>query len=202
MVLNLDMSNILELTSALSPLLVTFLLVMISLFNQNVKGLIYLAGILVTSIVNLIAGFTFGQQKYSDASIMCDFIGLPYLTNFNVPSSSAMFHAFTLAYLLFPMYDTKQVNVLLIAVLSLFLVLDAISKVKNRCTNNMGVALGALLGALMGYCWYAIFKYTDNETLLYYNDLQSNNVQCSRPSKQTFKCRVYKNGELISESIA
>lgn len=202
MVMILDMSNILELTSALSPLLVTFLLVMISLFNQNVKGLIYLGGILVTSIVNLIAGFTLGQHKYSDASVMCDFIGLPYLTNFNVPSSSTMFHAFTLAYLLFPMYDTKQVNPLLVTILALFLVIDATSKVKNRCTNKMGVALGALLGTLMGYVWYAIFKYTNNESLLYYNHLQSNNVQCSRPSKQTFKCRVYKNGELISESIA
>ena len=54
MVLNLDLKNILNLTSALSPLLVAFLLVMISLFNQNVKGLIYLAGILVTSLVNLV----------------------------------------------------------------------------------------------------------------------------------------------------
>jgi hypothetical protein len=25
----------------------------------------------------------------------------------------------------------------------------------------------------------------------------SNNVVCSRPKKQTFKCAVYKNGELI-----
>ena len=133
---------------------------------------------------------------------MCDFIGIPSLTNFNVPSSSAMFHAFTIAYLLFPMYDTKQVNVPLMTVLSLFLVLDGFSKYKNRCTNKMGISLGVLLGALMGYSWFAIFKYSGNESLLYYNDLQSNNVQCSRPSKQTFKCKVYKNGEVISESIA
>ena len=202
MVLNLDLKNILNLTSALSPLLVAFLLVMISLFNQNVKGLIYLAGILVTSLVNLVVGFTLNQRKYSDASVMCDFIGIPYLTNFIVPSSSAMVHAFTIAYLLFPMYDTKQVNVPLMTVLSLFLVLDGFSKYKNRCTNKMGISLGVLLGALMGYSWFAIFKYSGNESLLYYNDLQSNNVQCSRPSKQTFKCKVYKNGEVISESIA
>ena len=33
-------------------------------------------------------------------------------------------------------------------------------------------------------------------------ECSSNNVQCSRPSKQTFKCTVYKNGEIISQSIA
>lgn len=201
MVLNLDLKNILNLTSALSPLLVTFLLVMITLFNQNVKGLIYLTGILVTSLVNLILGIWFNQRKYSDASILCDFVGIPYLTNFNVPSSSTTFHAFTIAYLLLPMFDTKQVNVPLMTVLSLFLVLDGVSKYKNRCTNYLGISLGLLLGAFMGCSWYAIFKYSGNESLLYYNDLQSNNVQCSRPSKQTFKCKVYKNGEVISESI-
>ena len=100
------------------------------------------------------------------------------------------------------MYDTKRPNVLLIAVLSMFLVLDAVSKLQNKCTNNMGVTIGALLGALMGYAWYAIFKYSGNEKLLYYNEIQSNNVQCSRPNKQTFKCTVYKNGEIISEGIA
>ena len=202
MAMKLDLHNILDLFSALSPLLVSFLLVMISLFNQNVKGLIYLAGVLVTSLLNLVVGFTLDRRKDPEASLMCDFIGIPYLTNFNVPSSSIMFHAFTLAYLIFPMYDNNQSNVLLVTVLMSFVVLDGISKVKNRCTNMLGVSLGGLLGALMGYSWYAVFKYTGNESLLYYNELQSNNVQCSRPNKQTFKCTVYKNGEVISEGIA
>tara|TARA_Y100000389_G_scaffold19504_1_gene16899 strand:- start:1653 stop:2261 length:609 start_codon:yes stop_codon:yes gene_type:complete len=202
MAMNLGLENIINLFSALSPLLVSFLLVMISLFNQNVKGLIYLAGVLFTSIINLIVGFTLDKRKDPNASIMCDFIGIPYLTNFNVPSSSTMFHAFTIAYLIFPMYDTKNANVLLITVLSLFLIMDCVSKIKNRCTNRMGISLGVLLGALMGYVWYMIFKATGNESLLYYNEMNSNNVQCSRPSKQTFKCTVYKNGEIISQSIA
>ena len=37
---------------------------------------------------------------------------------------------------------------------------------------------------------------------LYFNELGSNNVVCKRPSEQTFKCSVYKNGELISSNIA
>lgn len=202
MAMKLDIQNIINLVSALSPLLVSFLLVMISLFNQNMKGVIYLAGVLFTSIINLKIGSTLGKIKDPNASIMCDFIGIPYLTNFNVPSSSTMFHAFTIAYLIFPMYDTKQANVLLITVLSIFLILDTLSKIKNRCTNRTGVSLGLALGGLMGYVWYMLFKVNGHESLLYYNEVNSNNVQCSRPSKQTFKCTVYKNGEVISQSIA
>jgi hypothetical protein len=34
---------------------------------------------------------------------------------------------------------------------------------------------------------------------LFYNETTSSNTQvCSMPSKQTFKCQVYKNGELVS----
>ena len=59
--MKLDLSNLLDLFSSLSPLLVSFLLVMISLFNQNVKGLIYLSGVLITSLLNLIVGFTLNK---------------------------------------------------------------------------------------------------------------------------------------------
>ena len=35
--------------------------------------------------------------------------------------------------------------------------------------------------------------------LLFFNVESTNNVICSRPKQQTFKCRLYKNGELIGE---
>ena len=89
MAMKLDIQNIINLVSALSPLLVSFLLVMISLFNQNMKGVIYLAGVLFTSIINLMVGSTLGKIKDPNASIMCDFIGILYINrllwiNFNV----------------------------------------------------------------------------------------------------------------------
>ena len=40
--------------------------------------------------------------------------------------------------------------------------------------------------------------YTDNSSkYLFLNETQSNKDVCSMPKKQTFKCSVYKNGELI-----
>ena len=39
-------------------------------------------------------------------------------------------------------------------------------------------------------------------SLLYFDEFISNNVVCSRPTEQTFRCSVYKNGELISNNIA
>ena len=45
--------------------------------------------------------------------------------------------------------------------------------------------------------WYNILKITGNDSLLYYDEYVSDKVACSRPEKQTFKCAVYKNGELL-----
>ena len=40
-------SNIFKIFSAISPLLLGFFLVMSSLFNKNIKGLVYLSGVLL-----------------------------------------------------------------------------------------------------------------------------------------------------------
>ncbi len=197
--IDLSIQNIADIISVLSPLLVTFLLVMITLINQNLKGLVYLSGILVASFVNLILGYTLRSKKYENASPLCDFMEPPFIKDFNVPLSSATFHAFTLAYMIFPMYDTKKVNVPLIVALVLFILIDSARKFKNRCTNIKGIISGLVLGGLLGYVWYAIFKYNGHDSLLYYSEFQSNNVQCSRPSDQKFKCTVYQNGQVISE---
>ena len=77
-------------------------------------------------------------------------------------------------------------------------VIDAVTKLTNNCTPPLGVVSGGLIGYVLGVIYYTLLKGTGNQKLLYLNELQSNNVVCSKPSEQQFKCAVYKNGELIS----
>ena len=65
------------------------------------------------------------------------------------------------------------------------------------CTTPMGIFLGGLIGILSGIIYWAMLYYTESEKLLYFQPETSNNVVCNRPSKQTFRCKVYKNGKLI-----
>ena len=44
-----------------------------------------------------------------------------------------------------------------------------------------------------------IFYSTGNEKMLYFNEILSNKVMCGRPNETTFKCAVYKNGELLRQ---
>ena len=80
--------------------------------------------------------------------------------------------------------------------------MDAITKVQNKCSTYPGIIFCALTGFLLGAIWYTIFHSAGYDSLLYFDELQSNAVRCSRPEKQTFKCSVYKNGQLISTNIA
>jgi len=79
------------------------------------------------------------------------------------------------------------------------LVLDGATKMMSGCTTFGGVALGTLIGTVLGILWFIAFYATDHKDLLFFNLEPSNNVICSRPKKQTFKCKIYKNGELIGE---
>ena len=208
MPIKLDAFNIFHLISALAPFMVSFLLVMISLFNQNLKGLVYLAGVLLATIINLIIMNTLGPiigsyaEKNSQASVLCELVEIPFLKLYNIPSPASVFLGFTFMYLLLPMIMSGQTNIGVVVFLLMLMVIDAVSKVSNKCTTTPGVVFGTLFGGLLGTLWFTLFKESGHESLLYYNELQSNNVQCSRPSKQTFKCSVYKNGEIISSSIA
>ena len=92
-------------------------------------------------------------------------------------------------------------NWIVVVFLMIVLIVDIFTNLSNRCTAFGGVFVGLITGIILGAGWYSIIKFLGNNELLYFNEFVSNNVVCSRPSKQTFKCSVYKNGELIKNNI-
>jgi|TARA_Y100000768_G_scaffold387947_1_gene381129 hypothetical protein len=202
MAIQLTFSNIMQLFSLIAPLLLGFFLVMLSLFNQSLKGFVYLGGVLIALVINIPIMNRIQSKIDPNSPIICNIIELPFLHRYNSPSPSTLFIGFTLAYLFLPMKYNNQINYILIAALLCLLALDCVTKVTNKCTSSGGALLGALLGFILGSIWYTLFHMAGYDSLLYFEELQSNNVICSRPAKQTFKCSVYKNGELISSNIA
>ena len=201
MPMRLSLANMLNFFSFMSPFLLVFFLVMSSLFNQNLKGLVYLAGVLIASIINIFLMNQIGSTIPDDAPLICNFIELPIQLNYNSPAPTSLFIAFTIAYLILPMRYNDQMNYFVISALLCLLALDAVTKIKNTCATNGGVILGTLVGLILGAIWYTLFHISGFDSLLYFNELQSNKVMCSKPSKQTFKCNVYKGGNLISSNI-
>lgn len=194
--------NMAQLISALTPVLIAFFLLMLTCMNQNFKGLIFIAGAILALFFNIPIMNTIQSKSSPDASAACSLIDIPILSAYNSPSNSSLFIAFTIAYLCIPMTYSNQINYpVVISLLCLFAV-DAITRVSNNCTTMSGSFLGALIGFTLGSLWFGILQTTGAGGLLYFNEMDSNSIRCERPTKQKFKCSVFKNGVLLSSNIA
>jgi len=203
MAMQLNFSNLLQFFSAISPILLAFCLVLISLFNSDIKGMVYLGGILIASLINLLILNTLKIKSQTLIPDFCNLVEFPFNLNEYVnPAFNSMFIAFTLAYLYMPMKNISGINYPVLMFVTGLLVLDAGTKILGGCTTFSGVLLGSLVGFLLGVGWFAIFYSSDHKDLLFFNAESSNNVVCSRPQKQTFKCRLFKNGTLVGPASA
>jgi hypothetical protein len=201
MAMKLNFSNLLQFFAAISPILLAFCLVMISLFNSDIKGMVYLGGILIACLINLFIMNTLDVKSEALIPSYCNLVEFPFnLNEYISPAFNSMFIAFTLAYLYMPMQYISGMNYPVILFITGLLVLDAGTKITGGCTTFGGVALGTLVGFILGLLWFIAFYSTGHEDLLYFNAEPSNNVICSRPSKQSFKCKVFKNGQIIGEA--
>jgi len=184
MAMQLNFSNMLQFFSAISPILLAFCLVLLSLFNSDIKGMVYLGGILIASLINLFILNTLKIKSQTIIPQFCNLIEFPFNLNEYVnPAFNSMFIAFTLAYLYMPMKNISGINYPVLMFVTGLLVLDAGTKVMGGCTTFSGVLLGSLVGFLLGVGWFALFYSTDHKDLLFFNAESSNNVVCSRPQK-------------------
>jgi hypothetical protein len=203
--LQLSISNIVQLFSLFAPLFLAFFLIMVSVFNQNIKGLIYLGGLLIASVINLgLSKSIFTPQPvFENKSLICDLMDMGHIgmfdLNYSIPAYNSMFISFTLIYLLMPMISNNNINFYIISMIVTLLVVDAYVKVTNFCTSWLGIGSGIITGIILGGLWFIVLKTSGYESLLFFNDLTSNNVVCKRPENQTFKCSVYKNGQLLGD---
>lgn len=188
--------NVIQMFSYFMPMFIVFFMILSSIVNQEIqKSMVWLGGAsILTLFVLLLQNLAFNKQEYVNT---CKAFDLGY-NNFNFPSPSAAFIMYTIFYIASPMQSQNDWNIWLLGVLIILFGFDAITKLKFSCVTSKGIAVGSLIGALFGIIWYSIIKSAGGVKLLYYNFVNSNNMYCSKPKEQTFKCSVYKNGQLIS----
>jgi hypothetical protein len=66
-----------------------------------------------------------------------------------------------------------------------------------KSQNYVQLLLDFLLSSAFGVLIIASLYSSGLQKYLFFNETSSNKETCSMPKKQTFKCAVYKNGELI-----
>ena len=191
--MNFNLVDVLSMISLIAPFLIAFLMVMISIINSNAKGFLYLLGVVILFVINIL----FQNARRVPMNSTNKFCYMFNITEFSEPSFNSALYIYTIFYVLMPMINMGMINFPLIIIFSLFWILDSIVKYTNKCSSISGIVMGSILGLFFGISWFLVIKSTGQTGLLYYDDLISNKIACTRPTKQNFKCQVYKNGELI-----
>jgi hypothetical protein len=192
-----------------SPIIVCVSIVTFSMFTATMeKAFVFFVWIFIITFIRIIVfkGLKSPEQIESNIRSEC----LVGLTEMFIPKDvtySTYILTFTMMYFITPMIllsAQNKINAINFGVLSFFIAyisLDLFIKTNLECIPKLfsvsvignilsGIFLGASISGLLMYG-------TSLKKYLYMNEINSNNEVCSVPSNQQFKCRLFKNGELV-----
>ena len=189
-VMDPNFSNIFKVITLIAPFFIVLLLVTISIINSDIKGLVYLGGVVFLFVIAYMFQSSIG---FNGSKEIC---AIWNVGPFKYPSFISALYTYTIVYLFYPMVTNGIYNFPLLIILLIIYISDIIIRcLKMACSNLINVLFGSVLGVVFAVTFIVLLSnYPD---LLYYNNLLSSKVACSVPAKQKFKCSVYNNGELV-----
>lgn len=179
-----------------SPIILAIIMVSLSFIFQNFKGFIFLGFLIGISVVrNFIYLFTGSTSSAQNDSSICNTI---QYSKYGNSTFSAFVFAFTIMYLSIPMFINGSVNYWIFSGLLVYFFADVFIKTYKGCIIKTSELILNILTGLASSAVIITLMYAGGSSkYLFFNETQSNKEVCSMPSKQTFKCQVYKNGELL-----
>jgi len=188
--------NLIVFLSFYSPIILATSLVGLSFVFQNFKGFIYLGFLLGACVVREYIYRMAGSNPIVNDRTICTSIQYSQYGN---PTFSAFVFAFTIMYLSLPMFANDSVNFWVFSSILVYFCLDMFIKIYKGCILKMGdLFLNVLLGVFSSALIVSLMWTGGSGKYLFFNEVSSNKEICSQPKEQTFKCSLYKNGELIS----
>ena len=201
--------NIFNSLSFYSPIIICVSVIVFSMFTGSMeKSFVFFVWIFIITFIRIIVfkGFRSSQNSAYEMPNIC----LTGLSEIFIPKDvtySTYILTFTMMYFLMPMIMVSiqnKVNAINFGVLAFFIayvILDLFIKRSMSCIPGFfsvlvigdilgGLALGALVSGLIMYG-------SSLKGYLYINEINTNKEVCNMPSKQQFKCRVFKDGTLV-----
>jgi hypothetical protein len=183
--------NLIVFSSFYSPIILAVFLLSISF----IKGFIYLGFLLGCSVMRNFIYKWSNALPFQNDNTICTSI---QYTKYGNPNFSAFVFAFTITYLSIPMFSNDSPNFVLFSVLLVYFFLDIFIKLYKKCSIKMGdLFLNVLMGVASSALIVTLMYMGGSGKYLYFNEISSNKEICYKPKEQTFKCSLYKNGELV-----
>jgi hypothetical protein len=189
--------NIVIFLSFFSPIILATSITSMSFIFQNFKGLIYLGFLIGCCLVRGYLYMMSGASPIVSDRTICTSI---QYSKYGNPTFSAFVFAFTIMYLSLPMFSNGSVNYWVFISLITYFFVDIFIKIYKNCIIKMGdLFLNVLLGAASATLIVTLMYAGGSGKYLFFNEVSSDKQMCYQPSKQNFKCLMYKDGQLVSE---
>jgi len=187
--------NIAIFLSFFSPVILAISITSLSFIFQNFKGLIYLGFLISFCVVRNFCYIMSGSSPMVNDKTICTAI---QYSKYGNPTFSSFVFAFTIIYLSLPMFINKAVNYWIFLLLIIYFFADMFIKIYKKCIVKTGeLFLNVLLGAASSSLIVSLMYFGGSGKYLFFNEVSSNKDVCYQPSKQTFRCKLFKDGTLV-----
>lgn len=199
--MELNIVNIIYLFFRLAPFIIVSYFTLQSIFNQDLKGLIYLIGLIVACVCAVLIGNVLPQTSniivntdpngYS--KLKCNMLtlgsGEPVS---NLPLSQTVF-GYTLAYLSYfiGVNNLQTQNIPTFVLFPIVILADFIWSTTNQCSSSEYLITALIIGGIVGALWAMIIDATKVANLTYFSGISNKDV-CSQPSRSMYRCRPKK----------
>ena len=194
--MNIDLIKIVYLFFRLAPIIIVSYFTLSSIFNNDLRGIIYLAGLLLTCMIVHSVWRIFGPNEDTTQSLgNCGltFIGMNENPFSNVPLGLTTL-AYTLSYVgtFIIKQKLQKLNIPTLIILPSLVVFEAVFLLNQNCNSTESIALALAGCIILGMCWALfIYKYKIVE-LQVFTGVNSAQV-CSRPTKKDYVCKKVPN---------
>jgi hypothetical protein len=200
--------SILQAISLYSPLITLISILIFSIFSSALnKGLFYILTVICITAIrnflvhNIASSYDITTNPICDTGKIMPYTGKTY---------STFILMYTLCYFVTPMFiltrmnNENMVNPYVIAFFAAYIIFDSLMKSFAMGCIDFGVGFfGDLLaGGLLGVAISLVMFASDKISLMFINELNSNKEVCSVPSKQQFRCSLYRDGMIVGSSVS
>tara|TARA_B110000858_G_scaffold190172_1_gene237818 strand:- start:389 stop:1009 length:621 start_codon:yes stop_codon:yes gene_type:complete len=198
--MKLNIVSIFYLFFRFAPFIIVSYFALQSIFNQDLKGVIYLVGLLIAATLTILLGTVLPNTSDNTS-------GMPIQSPFakakcnqltlgsdgpisKLPLSQTVF-GYTLAYLSYfiSINNLQAQNIPTFILFPILILADMVWNTANGCSTNILLLCGLISGAIFGILWAMIIESTNAADLSYFSGISNKDV-CSRPTKSLYKCRT------------
>jgi len=204
--------NVIVFASTVSPIFITFFLIMDGALNGNVKFIVYIIGLFFAIILGILLrgggnmnleGRSFAEKtaELDNYVKKCMTFDGPFNASYSMrkgPSSHAIFHSFTILYMLQGIIANPN-DVGWPFVLSLVIIgsIDLFVRNGNKCNTVSDVIKGIPLGVFVSILYWQLISNTSFPGTEYLYFTKENSMKKCKLSKTKFVCRRGDDKEII-----